>query len=155
MVVKSSRPSLIFFLIACLTALILLAAAALKWFYSPARDPLFYEIVGVLEAILAFAVLFYWKSWRVWVFLVLIISIWMGFSFYATFFGLPCSCMGGSLSLPRGMSFSLNGLMLFGAWRVLKQHPAHPVGFKRLFWFFGLFFILGFTSAVVYYNYQT
>lgn len=155
MIVRSRRPPLYFFLIACLIALILLTAAVLKWVYPSSRDPLFYGVIGGLEALLALSLLFYHNSWRVWVFLALVVSIWMGFSFYVTLFGLPCSCMGGALHLPRGISFSLNGLMFLGACHVLRRHPAHPIGFKRLIWFFGLFFILGFAFSVIYYNYQT
>ena len=74
---------------------------------------------------------------------------------YVTLFGLPCSCMGGSLNLPRGLSFSLDGVMFLGAWTVLNRYPAHPVSFKRCIWFFGFLFIIGFMLSVIYYNYQT
>lgn len=143
------------FLIACVVALILLPSAVLKWLYPPLRDPLFYEIIGGVEAALALALLIYSRIWRVWVLLALVVSIWMGFSLYTTVFGLPCSCMGGAFELPRGVTLILNALMAAGAWIALKHHPAHPVSFKRLFWFFIVFLIIGFTSAVIYYNYQT
>lgn len=152
---KPHQPLINSFLTACLIALILITAAVLKWIYPPAQDPVFYWMIGGLEALMALSILFYWRSWRVWVLLALIVSIWMGFSFYVALFGLPCSCMGGSLQLPRGIAFVLNGLMLMGAWGVLSRYPAHPVNFKRLIWFFSLFFIIGFIMSAIYYNYQT
>jgi hypothetical protein len=155
MIAKQPQPFLSSFLIACLVAIILIPAAFLKWLYPPGRDPVFYMVIGGMEAFLALAVLVYWKTWRIWVLLALIVSVWMGFSFYVTLFGLPCSCMGGALQLPRGMSLSLNGFMLLGACKALHQHPAHLLTFKRLAWFFILFFILGLNLAVFYYNYQT
>lgn len=138
--------------IASLIALILVSAALLKWVYPPARNPLFFGLVGGVEAVLALALLTYARSWRVWLILVLIVSIWMGFSFYVTLFGLPCSCMGGSLILPRGISFALNGLMLVGAVIVLHRSP---IKLKQLIPFFILMFIFGFVTSIIYYNYQT
>ena len=140
------------FFIACLVALILLAAAALKWIYPPHRDPLFYGVIGGLEALLAVSLLIYYRSWRVWVVLSLVVSSWMGYSLNVTIFGLPCSCMGSELTLPRGMSLILNGVMFFGAWRVLARQQTHPVRFKRLIWFCSFFLIIGFLFSVIYYN---
>jgi hypothetical protein len=155
MITKPRQLSVNSFLVACVVALILLTAAVLKWVYPSGRDPIFYEIIGALEAVLAVLLFFNHKSWRIWIVLSLIVSTWMGFSFYVTLFGLPCSCMGGSLDLPRGMSFILNGLMLLGACHVLSRHPEHSIRFRRLMWFFILFFIFGFILSSIYYNYQT
>ncbi len=137
--------------VAVLVVLILLPAALLKWIDPPAQDSLFFGLVGGIEALLALALLIYAKSWRVWVILVLIVSIWMGFSFYVTLFGLPCSCMGGSLILPRGISFALNGLMLVGASIVLHRSR---VDLKQLIPFYIFMFIAGFIVSTIYYNYQ-
>ena len=140
------------FFIACLVALILLPAGALKWIYPPTRDSFFYGAIGGLEALLAVSLLIFHRSWRIWVILALIVSCWMGFSLYVTIFGLPCSCMGGALTLPRGMSLILNGVMFSGAWRVLARQPTHPIRFKRLIWFCSLFIIIGFLFSTIYYN---
>lgn len=141
--------------IASFIALILLSAALLKWLSLPKQAPYFYAMVGGLEAILAVALMVYRDSWRVWTLLTLMLATWSGFSFYTTFFGLPCSCLGSIFLLPRGISLSLNGLMLAGAWHVLTRHPSHPAKLKRMIWFFTFFFIFGFVFSLFYYNYQT
>jgi hypothetical protein len=141
-----------FFLIAGLVALILLPAAAFKWIDPPAHDPSLYRVIGIFEALLALSLLIWYKEWRVWVVLALIASIWMGFSFYVALFGLPCSCMGGTLQLPRGVPLGLNGGMLLGALGALRVHPTHPIRAQRLLWFVALFFIVGFIISSVYFN---
>jgi hypothetical protein len=140
------------FLIACLVALILLPAALLKWSHPSIENPLIFMILGGLEAFLALGLLLYHRSWRVWVLLALIVSAWMGFSLYTTIFGLPCSCMGGSFLLPRGMPLGLSGVMFLGALRVLYHYPTDTVSFKRLIWFYLFLFIIGFISSTIVYN---
>ena len=137
---------------ALLIALLLLTAAVLKWVDLPGRNSVFYVVIGGLEALLALALVLYNKSWRAWVVLALVVSVWMGFSFYVTLFGLPCSCLGGSITLPRGMSLGLNGLMFLGAWGILHRYPTQPVRFKRLVWFFAAMFIIGFIISSLYYS---
>ncbi len=142
-------------LTACVVALILIPAALLKWIYPPGRDPLLFMLIGAVEAVLAVVLLVYYRSWRVWVVLLLLVSIWMGFSLYTTVFGLPCPCMGSAYELPRGVTFALNGIMLLGASNVLRKYPSQSVSFRRLALFFFLLFLMGFVSSVFYYSYQT
>lgn len=140
---------------ACVVALILIPAAILKWVYPPGRDPALFMVIGAIEAGLAVILLLYHKSWRAWIVLSLLVSIWMGFSLYTTVFGLPCPCMGSAYELPRGVTFVLNGVMLLGASNILSKYPSQSMNFRRLAMFFCLLFLIGFVSAVFYYNYQT
>lgn len=141
-----------FFIIACVVALILLPAAVLKWLYPSPRDSVLYMVIGVFEAVLALGLLLYYKSWRIWVCLMLIVSLWMGFSLYTVLFGLPCSCMGGAFALPRGVSLGLNGIMFLGTTTVLSHYPTDPVSLRRLIWFVGFMLIIGFIVSSLYYN---
>lgn len=143
------------FLTACVVALILIPAAFLKWIYPPGRDPLLFIGIGVVEAILALILLIYYRSWRIWLVLSLLVSIWMGFSLYTTLFGFPCPCMGSAYELPRGVTFALNGIMLIGAVNVLRKYPSQSMSFRRLALFFCFLFLVGFITSVFYYSYQT
>jgi hypothetical protein len=120
--------------------------------FPPPKNPYFYFIAGGLEAVLAGALITYYRSWRAWTVLMLMLAVWAGFSFYTALFGLSCLCLGLSLELPRGMSLIINGLMMLGAWTVLSHYPSHPIKFKRIILFVVLFFIIGFVIGVIYYN---
>lgn len=141
------------FWIATLISLILVSAALLKWLFPPVRVSSFYVWVGGIEIVLAVALWAYRLSWRIWAVLVLVLAIWAGFSLYTTIFGLPCSCLGSALPVPRGTSLILNGLMLCGAWHILTCHPSCHIRFKEMSWFFAFFFIFGFVFSLFYNNY--
>lgn len=151
--ISSSCPSYkLSFLMACGVALILLTAATLKWVSPPSHNPLFYMLVGGVEAVLAAYLLLYYKSWRVWIVLALAVSLWMGSSLYVTVFDLPCSCMGEVPELPRGTTLILNIGMFLGALTVLARHPEQPIGFRRIGWYLGVLFLVGFLFSIIYYN---
>ena len=141
-----------YFTLAYLVAAVLLTTAVLKWIYLPPRHAALYGVVGGIEALLALGLLRNPKNWRVWICLTLLTSLCSGFSLYTTIFGLPCSCMGSGLDLPRGTSLFISFLLLGIAWAVLRRHPARPVTFKKIFGFYLIFMIIGFTFASILFS---
>lgn len=135
-----------------LIAAILIGAAILKWMFPAAKDPYFYFMIGGLEIVIAGALILYHHFWRAWTLLTLLLSVWLGFSFYTTLFGLPCSCLGSAIDLPRGLTLSINGLMLIGAWKMVDKERSHPIKLKRIVWFLILFFFIGFLISSIYYG---
>jgi hypothetical protein len=134
--------------VASCIALILIGAAVMKWLFPAARDANLFFILGGIELVLAVGLVLFASSWQVWVMLALIVAAWAGFSLYTTVFGLPCGCLGGAFEFPRGTTLALNGVMLMGTWFVLNQHLARPLPLKRI----GVFFVLGFAAAYLYYQ---
>lgn len=154
MIAKKSRSTVKYFFTAAFIAIFLLLSAILKWLYPPAKNPVLYGLAGGVEAALGLLLLIKYYSWRIWVVLALVVSIWMGFSLFAAVFGLPCSCMGSAIDLPRGISLIINTVILAVTWMVLKKHPSRPLRLKRLLFFCIQFIIIGFITAVIYFNYK-
>lgn len=112
----------------------------------------FYLTVGIFELILATSLLFFSNRAETWLILLLVFACWGGYALYTTLFGLPCSCLGAALPVPRGVSFGLN-LTFFGScWGVLKKIYPTLLNFKYLKLFSAACFVLGFIFAIVIYR---
>lgn len=142
----------IYFTLRWLVIWILLSTAILKWIYLPSRHAVIYGVVGGVELLLALGLMRNPKTWRIWIMLTLVASLCFGFSLYTTIFSLPCSCMGSVLDLPRGTSLFISLLLLGIGWEVLERHPARPVTLKRIFGFYLVFMIIGFTFGSILFS---
>lgn len=131
--------------------LILCAAGVIKILYPSEVLKNFYIAVGVFELLLATALLVFSQRGEMWAALALVFAAWGGYAFYSTLFGLPCSCLGSAIILPRGVSFGLNVAILGVSWRFFKG--INLLNFKWLWLLILILFISGFVSAVIMYNF--
>ena len=130
--------------------LMLATAAFFKIIYPVPVFKTFYLGVSLFELGVAALLLCFSNKWQAWNCLFLIFFAWGGYSLYTTIMGLPCSCMGAALSLPRGLSFSINMGMVIGSWCVLKNFGKAHLRFILLGLLAGL---CGFISASIVYKY--
>ena len=97
---------------ACLIAVVLLIAAAGK-FFAPA--PAFVHLdrsISLFEVVLA--VLFVWfrKSVWMWIGAASLFALWGGYALFWYCVQLPCGCMGAKLALPSLFSLLFDGFFL-------------------------------------------
>lgn len=113
----------------------------------------FYIALGIFELGLAVALIAFAKKWQAWAFLAVVFAAWTGYSLYSTIFGLPCPCFGSAITLPRGSSLAIDGLVLVPAWALLlKDRRFSSSHCSRLIWASVLFLFLGFCLPEILYN---
>jgi len=82
--------------------------------------------IGIFEICFSALLIVWSRSWKIWIAASLIFASWFGYSIYWFTIELPCNCMGKMISLPTGLTISLD-LMLFLASLFL----AHLLGAKK------------------------
>ncbi len=133
--------------------LILCSAGIIKIFYPSPVLKNFYIVVGIFELLLAIALVLFSRRGEIWAVLVLVFAAWGGYAFYTTLFGLPCSCLGSALVLPRGVFFCLN-LAIFGtSWGLLKGTSFSLLNFRWLSVLSIVLFVVGFVLSMLIYNF--
>jgi hypothetical protein len=139
-------------LLAIILALVLCAAAVIKFLYPSQLLYDFFLAVSIVEIVLAIAWPILWNKWEIWAFMGLVFATWGGYSLYAALFGLPCRCLGIAVTLPRGSSLLVNILIVGLSWVILKGFKLSP---KKMWWVGGLsilLFIVGYISASYLYH---
>lgn len=131
---------------------ILCVASIVKIVYPSPVLKDFYFIIGVFELLLGAGVLIFSHRWETWALLALIFTAWGGYSLYSTIFGLPCSCLGAVVTLPRGVSFSVNCLVAGSSWALLLGSPLASKTFSWMRLFSIVLFFTGFAVAKIIYN---
>lgn len=139
-------------LLAVILAIVLCAAAVIKFLYPSQLLYDFFLAVSIVEIVLAIAWPILWNKWEIWAFMGLVFATWGGYSLYAALFGLPCRCLGIAVTLPRGSSLLVNILIVGLAWIILK---GFNLSSKKMWWIgtlSTLLFIMGYIAASYLYH---
>lgn len=139
-------------LLAIILALVLCAAAVIKFLYPSQLLYDFFLAVSIVEIVLAIAWPILWNKWEIWAFMGLVFSTWGGYSLYAALFGLPCRCLGIAVTLPRGSSLLVNILIVGLSWVILKGFNLSPKKMRWIGILSVLLFIVGYISASYLYH---
>lgn len=139
-------------LLAVILISILALCAVIKILYPPLALRELYLGVGLFEFLLAAGLLFFWNRWEIWALMALVFATWAGYSLYSTIFGLPCSCLGSALAIPRGLTLMINALIIGGAWFVLIGFKPFQKKIRLIIILSCILLIIGFTSAYIIYK---
>lgn len=131
-------------LFSILFAVVLLFTAFAKITYPNEALTDFFLGVGVFEAVLALALIYYSTRIELWVVAALVFAVWAGYSLFWLIWGLPCECLGQMMELPPGASLVADIAFYGSAIYVLRLLGANlkQIHFLYLFSFFMT--ILGF-----------
>ena len=127
-------------------------ALVFKFFYPIPAFKNFYTVVSLVELLMVILLLAFYTRWFVWAGLACVFSLWGGYCLYTTIFGLPCSCLGAALMLPRGVSLALNGALTTSCWVVLKGYSLNSKVIHKLVVLCPFLFVVGFLSASILYK---
>jgi hypothetical protein len=133
-------------------AFILSLSLVFKFFYPIPAFRNFYIFISLFELTMVILLLAFYTRWFAWAGLACVFSLWGGYSLYTTIFGLPCSCMGSELMLPRGLSFALNILLTGASWFVLKGYTLDRQTIRKYMILCPFLFVVGFLSASIIYK---